>query len=217
MSEIKFQVNSRVDIVWQNKNYRSSIQDVSANYIAIASPIRERVYLPLHEGDEIEVVYYEENDTYGFTGNVIGRKFDESVQLIILAYPSVIKKVQRRNFVRVNLAHPIQYIKISENSDAREANKLLDCSKGKNGVLLDLSGGGLRVKILEKLGYGDIILTDIKMGEETIRVKGTIVRIENDGNKNDICGICFAEIDARGREKIIQLIFKIMRKQMQTV
>lgn len=217
MAEIKIEVNNRVDIVWQEKNYRSSIQDVSDNYIAIASPIRERVYLPLQVGDEIEVVCYGNNDTYGFKGHVIGRKFDEKVQLIILAYPNHIKKVQRRDFVRVNLTHQIKYIKISEICAISEANNLLDSDKGKNGVLLDLSGGGLRVKVPEKLEYGDIIFADIVMEEESIRVKGEIVRIESNKDKNEIYGVSFVEIDGKKREKIIQLIFKIMRKQMQTV
>jgi c-di-GMP-binding flagellar brake protein YcgR len=46
-------------------------------------------------------------------------------------------------------------------------------------------------------------------------IKGKIVRISNNKeNKKLICGISFVDVDKNTREKIIELVFEIMREQI---
>lgn len=221
MAEINLEINKRLDILWYDKIYKSSVQDMSDNYIAIAAPILGGVYLPLHKGDTFEVIYYiDEKQVYEFTGNVVGRKFEEKVQLIILEFPKEWKLVQRREFVRIEVSNPIRYVKFVTSDDLKLAEKTLDEETGTTGILMDLSGGGLRIKTTEKMVYGDLIAIDIDLMDRKIRVNGKLVRVFKDTKDNKeyyVCGVAFIELHERTRDKIIQLIFEIMRKQMKTL
>ena len=46
-----------------------------------------------------------------------------------------------------------------------------------------------------------------------LRIKGKIVRVYMTENKDYICGVKFIDLEEKIREKIIRLVFTIMRKQ----
>jgi c-di-GMP-binding flagellar brake protein YcgR len=219
MADIVIQINKRLDIVMNGKYYKSSVQDLSANYIAIAAPMMMGgVFLPLHKGDTFKVIYYvDDKELYEFDGIVVGVKFEERIRLVIIEYPKTYKQVQRREYVRVEVIHPIKYVRSVINEDLKQADKVLDEDKGKNALLMDISGGGLRLKTSEKMESGNLVTVDIDLLDRHIRVRGKLMRIVKDEFDNYLCGVCFIEINERLRDRIIQLIFEIMRKQLKTV
>lgn len=218
MAEIKIEINKRLDILWYDKVYKSSVQDLSDNYVAIAAPIMGGVYLPLHKGDVFKVIYYiDEKELYEFQGSVVGRKIEGKVQLIVIEFPREFKLVQRREYVRVDVSHPVKYVKSIIASDLKLADNILDEGKGKNGNLVDISGGGFKIKTTEKMEHGNFIIIDLEMLNRKIRVTGKIIRVIKDDSDYYISGVNFIDINERTRDKIIQLIFEIMRKQRKTV
>lgn len=218
MADIKIEINKRLDILWVDKVYKSSVQDMSENYIAIAAPIMGGVYLPLHRGDTFKVLYFvDEKELYEFQGIVVGRKLEEKVQLIIIEYPKTLKQVQRREFVRIDISHPVKYVKSVIESELKLAEETLGNDKGVSGMLVDLSGGGFRIKTNQKIELGNLLTVDIDLLGRKIIINGKVVRVIKDDNDNYICGVSFIGIRERDRDKIIQLIFEIMRKQMKTV
>lgn len=196
-------VNGKLDLYWNDEIFKTDVQDVTEEYIVIGIPMHNGSYLALAKGDLIELVYYDDLSLYGFTSEVIGRSREGMVHQIFIKHPESWRKIQRRNFVRVGI---IQYINYEVLKDG-------DYSEKKNGIIIDLSGGGLRLKTAEKLGQGDIIRVFIKNEEVNIVGNGKIVRIEKDTDGRFLYGVSFEEIDGLSRERVIQYVFNIMRKQ----
>jgi c-di-GMP-binding flagellar brake protein YcgR len=213
MEEVKFLVNHRVEILYGDDSYKSNIQDITEEYISISIPMKEGKYIALNSRDYFEVIYYEEANVYKFVGKVIKRIVENGVAQIILEYPEDIVKVQRREFVRIDLVQYLKYIPVLRGEKEDAKINLLDENKGKEGMLIDLSGGGFKLKISEKIEYNDMIIADIPDDDSIIRVRAKAVRIIPDDDKRLICGFSFIDIDTKTRERIIRLIFSIMRKQ----
>lgn len=203
-ADLSFIINSKVEILWNEEYYKSNIQNVDSNSISISIPTKEGQYIPLRKSDKVEVLYYLENDIYKFNTVVLDRKID-TIPIIMLAHPEKVIKVQRRKFVRVPVICDMECF-IMQNNKKQSSLKA---------VLVDLSGGGMRIKVSDKLKLGDKITAYIPIEDEQVQIKGEVVRVDKDDiSKLNICGINFVEIDERIREKIIKFIFHIMRKQM---
>ncbi len=213
MGSITLEVNKKVEIIFEDNNMgRSMVQEVREKYFSIAIPVSRGVYYPLNKGDVIRVNYNDgKGNIYGFTSEVIGRKFD-MIPLIMVNNPSEVKKIQRRNFVRVDHLVEINYIPLDEypKNDIREINDI----DFKKGYSLDISGGGMRIKVLEELQLNQFLLICAPIGDEDILSLCRIIRKEKSEDKSFIYGVSFDEIDIRVREKLIQFIFRSMRKNI---
>jgi c-di-GMP-binding flagellar brake protein YcgR len=217
MKECVFKINGRVDIWVENSNYKSSIQNITDKYIALSAPIKDGTYVPLRVGEQLEVVYYEGLDVYKFYSLVIGRDTEDNLPQILLAQPENIKRIQRRQFVRVPVIIYIEYLKAETEAKIQHAGPNASTQAVNKALLMDLSGGGMRIKVYSPLKVGDRIITEIPSENERISVKGEVVRVEKGEDGRLVCGVCFTELDNRTREKVIQLIFSIMRKQRKTL
>lgn len=196
-------VNGKLDLYWNDEVFKTEVQDITDEYIVIGIPMHNGSYLALAKGDLIELVYYDDVSLYGFTSEVIGRSREGSVHQIFIRHPENWRKIQRRNFVRVGVTQYINYeVLIDDNY-----------SEKKKGMMIDLSGGGLRLKTAEQLSQGDIVRVFIQNEEVNIVGDGKIVRTEKDTDGRFLYGVSFEEIDGLSRERVIQYVFNIMRKQ----
>ncbi|KGK86116.1 flagellar brake domain-containing protein [Clostridium sp. HMP27] len=211
MSErINFKVNEKIEILMEDGIYKSNIQDLTDEYIAISVPVKSGSYLPLRKGEIIEGIYYQDKSVYKFFTPVLGRKIDR-IMMITLKKPEKFTKIQRRNFVRVYFLSNILFAVIGNK------NGLLDINGDEitfdSGYALDLSAGGIRLSATRDLYLGDIIMMNIPVKEENLSLKGKVVRVEKDENNKGIYGICFIDIDNKTVDKIMRILFQIMREQ----
>lgn len=210
MSTLKLVINSRIDVIIDKTVYKTVIQDVLGDCFLISIPINQGEYLMLNQHEEVELYnYVDDLSLYKLTCNVIGKVVDNNIPLYKISLPKEVKKIQRRNYVRVNMLQPIKYSKEELNSSKNK--EMLPA------LLLDLSGGGMRIKLKEKLYTGDIISANLQSDELAINAKGKVVRIEKCDDGRYIYGISFWQMDNISRENIIRSIFKIMRKQRELV
>jgi c-di-GMP-binding flagellar brake protein YcgR len=213
MVDIKFSINHKVEIFYNDNTYKSNIQDITDEYIGISIPIKEGKYVALNSSDYFEVLYYEAANVYKFEGKVIGRKVEDGVSQIILEYPKNIIKIQRREFVRIDMVQYIRCLKVEMGVKNKDESSLFSEQKGNKAILIDLSGGGFKLKLSEKIDVNDTIIAEIPYEGDKITVKAKAVRTDMDVDKSYICGFSFIDIDSRTRETIIKLIFSSMRKQ----
>ncbi|WP_163193198.1 flagellar brake protein [Clostridium thermarum] len=209
---IKLIVNSRIEVLNDTEVYKSTIQDENSNNFSISLPVKNGVYMTPVVGQMLEMLYYDNLNVYKFEALVLGRKTENAVPQLLLSLPQNVVRVQRRKFVRVST---ISYIKYSKYSN-EELNKISledNIQFTNKGILLDISGGGCRLSTGQRLQLKDIIVTDIPTDKGTIRVMGEVVRVEKQPDDNYYCGINFTIIDERTRDRIIQYIFALMRKQ----
>lgn len=211
MSErINFKVNDKIEILMEDGIYKSNIQDITDEYMAISIPVKGGSYLPLKKGEIIEGIHYENKAVYKFFTSVIGRKIDR-IMMIILKKPEKFIKIQRRNYVRVYYLSNISFAVIGNK------NGIIDMCNDEvvfnSGYSLDLSAGGIRLSTTKELSLGDIIMMNISIKEETLELKGKVVRIEKDENNKSIYGIAFLDMNNKTVDKIMKMLFEIMREQ----
>lgn len=209
MEKLKLEINNKLEVLYDKKNYKSVIQDIreKEEEILISIPVLDGEYLTLATGAIIEQIYYGNNNIYQFKTKILGRTKERNLSLYRLSLPYDIKKIQRRDYVRVNFVKIINYINAKD----------IENEKYKKALLLDLSGGGMRIKVEEKLEKDDIILAKIVYENSIINVNGKVIRVERTEDNKYICGIIFSDINERTREEIIKIVFKVMRKQRELI
>jgi c-di-GMP-binding flagellar brake protein YcgR len=213
MDKFELKINSKIEVVLKDGDYKCSIQDVTTDHFAITIPMRDRMYYPLDRGAIVSMLYYCGKVLYTFECEVIGRKVDR-IPIIILGLPQNTRVIQRRNFVRVPVISDIEFFKIDKTFKDKS---LEDLEKFKServkSITLDISGGGMRIMSRVVLKYGDILKVSLPLMTESFMVKSEIVRIESNEDNSNIYGLCFFDLDEKLRDKIIKCIFEIMREQ----
>lgn len=205
MSKFKLDVNSIVDIQKGGKVYKSKVQIIKDNFIFIDVPLRKNEYLLLKDKEKVSLVIHEKGgNVYKLNCTTLGKNIAGNIRLYRLSKPHSVQKIQRRDYVRVETTNKIKCLTDKEKFDA---------------ILLDLSGGGMRVKITENLKLDDIIYAFIKdKNNNKLKIKGSVVRVEDKVQMEyNVIGVKFVEITNREREAIIQVVFNIMRKQMELI
>lgn len=169
MIKVDFKLNKKLEILVDEKYFNSNIQDVTQQYIAISIPTNAGEYLPLSKGALIDVIYYEEDNLYKFRSVIIGRKF-ENIPILLIAQPKEIKKIQRRKYVRVPLIETAKYMNLKNEPNTKLST--IDEKKYLKAVLVDLSGGGMRVKVSEEIKTNDFLLVSLTVNEEDVLIVG---------------------------------------------
>ncbi|MFR1379604.1 MAG: flagellar brake protein [Clostridium neonatale] len=209
MVNLDLKVNSRIEVVADEKSYKALIIDIEDDNIKINIPVRNDEYLMLYKDDKIEInSYLDDGKCFNYYCNVISKGKDNNVIYYKLTLPYDVRRIQRRNFFRVNLLEEVTYKNIT-NKTEKEIEEL----PYKSGIMIDLSGGGLKVRTKEKLKGNDIIVMRIKMTGIEVKLKGQIVRIEPSIDNNFLYGVKFLDITEMESDKIIRELFEIMRKQ----
>nr|WP_272507362.1 flagellar brake domain-containing protein [Clostridium aestuarii] len=208
---MNFKINNKIDIIYNNEFYNCDIQDIKSGYLAISIPIKETQYLPLRKDEKIDVLYYDETCIYEFSSVVVKRE-QANIPLLWIKIPKKFKKIQRRKFVRVSVLFNGKYAviekKMTINKQTISEMKFFDA------VILDLSGGGTKLRIKANIKSGDSILVVLPMKKGAMIVKGKVIRAVKDELKNSICGIKFIELSMNEQDRIVQFVFSIMREQM---
>lgn len=210
MDKLKLEINNKIEVIYGEKNYKSVIQDIreEEDEILISIPVLDGEYLTLVTRRVIEQIYYDNNgNVYQFKSKVLGRIKEKNLSLYRFSSPFDVRKIQRRDYVRVNFIKAINYL----------SSKDIEKEKYKKALLLDLSGGGMKIKVDEKLDKNDLIFSKIIYDDSIIDVNGKVVRVEKTEDKEYICGINFSDIEERTREEIIRIVFKVMRKQRELI
>ena len=213
MAEMKFKINNKLEIISDEQYYLCDVQDAKDGHLAISIPIKESEYLPLRINQRIEVLYYDGSNIYKFSSIVVNRT-KSNIPLIWIDIPEEdkIKKIQRRKFVRIPVLIDVRCAVI--NRDTKLSRDTLAGLKFLNGTLLDLSGGGVKLKTQLEVKRDDILAIILPVEEGIILVKGEIKRIVIDELGDKICGVNFFDLKMMDQDKIIKLVFSIMREQM---
>ena len=211
MNNIKMQINGNLVIYFDDKSYKSTIQDIQESYMLINIPLGEGSYLYFEDGQEVDMNYYYKNSYYTFKTTVLSREKESQISLYKLDLPYEVSKIQRRDYVRVDLVENV-FIKPIKDEEEKEIE---NWSKA---LILNLSGGGMRISVVEKFEEEEKISIKLLLGEDDeIEVNGKVIReIERRGNSL-IYGVQFVDVENIARDKIIKKVFSQMRKQIEVV
>lgn len=211
MAGLKFKVNNKIEVISEDDVFICDVQDVKKEYIAISIPIKDFQYLPLRKDEKIQVLYYEGSNIYKFSSTVVKRE-KSNIPLLWISIPDKFEKIQRRKFVRVSVLYKTKCALIDRNMQLNKEN--LSSIKFISGTIVDLSGGGIRLKAELNAKKDDVIIAILPIESGSILVKGEVKRIGVDEVGEQVYGINFLDLRVMEQERIIKTVFQIMREQM---
>ncbi|QGU95099.1 flagellar protein [Clostridium bovifaecis] len=211
MAGLKFKVNNKVEIISEEGVFACDIQDIQDKHLAISIPIKDFQYLPLRKDERIQVLYYEGNNIYKFASSVIKRD-KSNIPLLWIKIPDRFEKIQRRKFVRVSVLYEARCALIDRDLELNKEN--LSNIRFHKGTILDLSGGGARLKTELSAKKDDVFILVLPVEESFLIVKGEVKRAALDELGERIYGLNFINLKMMEQEKIIRSVFQIMREQM---
>lgn len=209
MDNFQLDVNDRLEVIAKDKAYKSLITDFDDDWIKINVPVFEGEYLVLYSGEMVIInMYLDSGKCYSFNAKVLSKGKEGNIPYYKLSEPINIKRIQRRNYFRVGILNNAYYKNIT-NVDKND----IDDKEYIEAMMLDLSGGGLKLKINEDVHMHDILSIKMRIKGSEIIVNGEVVRIEVSEDRNKMCGIKFLDISQSQTDRIIEELFEIMRKQ----
>ncbi|WP_374712150.1 flagellar brake protein [Symbiobacterium terraclitae] len=205
-------INQRVTIFipqgpWKGR-YSTYMEAVDASTIRVAHPMFGSALVPLMPGDEVVVEYLEGGDRIGFEATVVQRANDATPGLILTRpEPSTIRSLQLRDFVRLDVSLPIEYV--LSGTHREEGGKV----QLKPGRLIDLSGGGAQIVTEEEFPVGTRLDLVIHLPKQLIPAEAEVVRRATDSEGPVRLGVRFSAIEERDREQIVKYIFAEQRRR----
>ena len=182
--------------------YRTKIEEIGVKILSIGVPIAQRQFIPLREGTELEVTFWDDVSAYSFSSVIINR-IAVPVPTFVIEHPNKIHRIQRRQYVRLTISTPFDYYVLEKEG----------LSKVHKGCMIDLSGGGIQFKSKNNLPPNTIIVIKITMGNTDTELSASVIRsIEAEETDHYKISAEFHEISEKTRDKIIRYIFDLQRE-----
>jgi len=164
------------------------------------------VIVPLLPGDTIKIIYTDNMAVYTFVSRVIQQN-SEDMGTVVLGAPLEVKRIQRRNFVRLDCRLKVVLQKLND--------KLAPDGEAFTAGTVDVSGGGMMFECDVLLNAGDVLQATLHLNDkDTVRGIGRVIRFARNSSKNRYgfsAGFEFTLIEETERDKIIRFIFNQQR------
>lgn len=204
--------------------------------LVISMPMDKTVTIPLSSNEKVELFFYAQNSILSASAVAMERYYEGTIPVVKLKFVSPLEKFQRRQFYRIECYIPFSYHTMTEEemktmlefrgSDRSSNQKFYEhlqnavdeTTEWKDGVILDLSGGGMRfVTDVEPQKSLPLLLTfDITVGQEkmTLNLILIIISVEE---KREIRGkfevrAKFYRIKDTFRDTIVKFVFDEERR-----
>lgn len=212
---IKLEINQKIEIIDDEITYKSIVQDITQDAIYVSYPSNQGRYYFTHSGNAIEFYVTTEKEVIKCKSIVLGKKKEGHLDLLILSFPEVKERVQRREYFRLPITMQMKYYPLPKD---RAYSSLRDVpsgyfSKMLSSLTMDISGGGIKILAHESHNTGDYVIISLNIPQE-INLLCSIVRVEeaDEGRKYKLA-LKYESIEEKTRDRIIQFIFSKLREQ----
>lgn len=189
----------KIDICINNIKLSGTIYEINSDIIVLEIPMTNTEFESISFGRVIAHIYNDKS-FYEAEIDILDKMMIERIKYIKITHPVVVKKIQRREYCRVeNKEAIIAY------SDRVVRDKC---------IMEDLSGAGMKFSSQNIYEVGDFVIFEIPVTNNKVNVKGKIVRMQKNSIKNFSYGVSFDNINEDIKEKIINKVFNKMRKEL---
>ena len=207
---MEYKIGDRIEIDIPDGEYKgkyhSVIFNIEPEYMEIVAPVVRGVLIPVRPGTHVHVFYTRQDALYKFEGEILERKEQNNVSLLILPIPKQITRIQRRSFVRVEVTIPFILIKKEDGIKWKAYS-------------VDLSAGGVRVRSDRDLAVGSIVDVEFYLPTGAlIRSAATVVRKQlvpgqESGKENQYyLSMAFNDLDNSSQQKILHYVFRCQQE-----
>ncbi len=205
-----FRINQLVEISVDEegsdyKNLASRIEEVTAEHLHIAVPMKRGELLPLRVRQHLNISIFFKGKSFMFKTIIVARHLDPFPVLVVVK-PDKFIEIQRRQWVRVPTKLAMRYRAINS---AKNVEPYV-------GETIDISGGGLLFATLDPVEEGQMVELEIALpGPTPLFCKAKLLRIlekpKKEGASSKII-LEFTEISEGQRDRIISYIFEKQRE-----
>ncbi len=204
--------------------YISQVLDEADNGdMLVAMPISEGKVIPLNVDDEYDTTFYTKAGLLNCRMLVSGRYKKDALFLLALRQLTDLKKIQRREYYRLSCRNSLKYRMLSADERkevelGRPSNAQVEEDEWKKGIMLDLSGGGIRFVSASKEEINSMLQVcfeySIDNENKVMYAYAHLLRSERNENNSAIYDqrIKFYRMDREDREQLIRYIFETQRK-----
>jgi c-di-GMP-binding flagellar brake protein YcgR len=201
-----------LEVGGQDDDYTTTIEQVRADVLLVATPMRQREYVRLEQGQRMTLSVVRRNNPYFFETTVVGSETAEGQQMLALRRPADTAGVTLRQQVRV----PVSI------NDAlfwwQDGAKFGPSLKGQ---LVDLSAGGMQVLTRDGLPGGARVLARFALTRELgylmpdAEVLRDYERVSDVGVKSHRSHLRFVDLPTRDQERLVRFVFQRERELRQ--
>lgn len=209
--------------------YASMILDMGENdTIRISMPTVKGKLIPLPKGGRFDAFFYTGKGIYQAEAVIIERYKSGNIYSMDIILETGLRKYQRRQFYRLEKMIPVKYTPITEEENTSITgtgeipDELLAPDIYADGMILDISGGGLRFTGDIEISENQKLLVRFKMPEDRsdreFKIPVTTVKafkIANQSGKYEN-RVMFENISKESREAIIKSIFEEERRKIKS-
>ena len=148
----------------------SQVYDViDETQLKIAMPIVEGRVVPLAVNGRFDICFITSGGLYKSRFVVLDRYKENGLYVLLIELVYELKKYQRRQYYRLEYTKDFEYIVIDEDTekliieDENMIKEILDNNKLKKGIIIDISGGGIRFASRDKLEEKSKVLLKLDM------------------------------------------------------
>lgn len=223
----KVEMRSTVSVVLPDgtegvKTYESSVYDVlDDGRLEILMPMEQQKLVLLPVDGEYDVCFFTHNGMYQVNVRIVDRQKINRTYIVVAELITNIHKFQRREYYRFNciIEMAVKEMTYEESKAFRDGMpELVSDERMARGVIVDISGGGLRFVSRQPHHAGGIILMEFSLplaeGETPFRLAAKVMysgEIENRESEYEN-RVKYEFIDKNTREDIIRYIFDAERK-----
>ncbi len=160
-------------------------------------------------GSLARIRFYDKDGLYALNGEVAGTG-EEPLAFSVRVVDA--RRVQRRESFRWPVEVPVLYTLRREN-DARDWDEFQP-GEWRRVYSMDISAGGIRLKLPECVPKETAILLEIELPSGTVRAEGSVVRVRPLSNATTVygegcvAGIAFKDISKTAQDTIVRYLFK---------
>jgi len=202
-----------VEIGGPDESYPTQIEEVRGDYLVVGTPMKQREYIELPNGQKVTLAVTRRNNPYFYDTAVVGTEWNEGQQMTLLRRPADNSGVALRQQVRVNVT-------ISDGQFWWEQpnGKFGPITRGQ---LVDISAGGMQVMTKEGLPAGEKVLARFTLNRELghLMVDALVLRdnerVSDVGVKSHRAHCQFVDLPDRDRDTLIKFVFSRERELRQ--
>ena len=163
--------NDIVKVINPNKTMvDGQIMKVSSDYLVIKMSIKQNAYINLYKDQLIELILIYMNEAIRCNSVILGSKQEGSIQIIIISIPKLIFKIQRREFERLPIVIPADYLALPSGVDFKNINDFEQTYSRllKKAYTIDISAGGVNMSIRKNEEFNTSVIIIFSISNEKI-------------------------------------------------
>ncbi|NOZ21307.1 MAG: hypothetical protein GXP25_09480 [Planctomycetes bacterium] len=190
----------------EEMTYLTRIMELSGSGFLIAMPDSPEAENRLQPGVKIEVIAIAHDGLYFLSSEIKDIKPDEGRLVLVMDPPRAPKRIQRRNYQRIDLAVDVRF-RMLVGPDETPSDPFTN-TKSKN-----LGGGGVLLSIGRSVPVKDYIELEIALPDGAVHAIGRVVTSKADEAQPDRLDVAveYLLIDTSDRERIVRYVFEKQR------